>query len=112
MKYFTSIFIFFFLGFMVSFAQNEPAESIEFPTINNNENINLNDTVRCINGQHPDSVKKDKERRRSVREIVKGKNFGFYTDIIYGGIFLVIGFFGWKMYQIFGVSDDDIEDVE
>jgi hypothetical protein len=97
---------------MVSFAQNEPAESIEFPTINNNENINLNDTVRCINGQHPDSVKKDKERRRSVREIVKGKNFGFYTDIIYGGIFLIIGFFGWKMYQIFGVSDDDIEDVE
>ena len=107
MKYFiwTLILCFFFSN--ASFAQDEPSETIDFPTISNNENINLNDTVRCTSGQHPDSVRKDRNRRRSAREIVKSKNFGFYTDIIYGAIFLLVSFLGWKIYQRFLVQTDE-----
>ena len=112
MKSFISICILLLLSFNPSIGQENPAESIEFPTINNNENIDLSDTVPCESGEHPDSAKKRKEQRRSVREIVKGKNFGFYTDIIIGGIVLVVGFIAWKIYQRFGnnhIEDDEDE---
>ena len=112
MKCFTWILILFLLSSSVAIAQDNPAETIEFPTITNNENINLNDTVRCTNGEHPDSARQRKEHRRSVREIVKGKNFGFYTDIIIGAIVLIVGFIGWKVYNRFAPQHESDENIE
>ena len=112
MKYFISAFILLLLFSNASIGQNNPVESIEFPTISNNENIDLNDTARCSNGEHLDRAAKDKSRRRLAQEIAKSNNFGFYTDIIIGGIVLIIGFIGWKIYLRFAPEDEDIADNE
>lgn len=114
MKYFISTLTLLFLCSLSLFAQGEPSESIEFPTISNNQNINLDDTVQCTNGEHPDSAKKRKEQRRAIKETVKGKNFGFYTDLIYGSVFMVVCFIGWKLYQRFShkFADDEDEDED
>lgn len=84
----------------IAHAQNTVSvdSAIDFPTINlEGEEGDLN--VPDHSEQVPDNMKPNMKKKKT--ELVKGKNYGFYNDIIIGSIVLVVGWIGWQLYQRF-----------
>jgi hypothetical protein len=99
MKYYIWIFISFLLPLSILSAQENAAETIEFHTINNNENIDWENIEQDqLAKQAPHCTTKKSEQLEMPQAT---KQYGFYNDIIIGGIMLMIGLIGWKIYQRF-----------
>lgn len=89
----------------VLWAQNEDnsAETIQFPTIKNDETIDLEDLLPQKEVKSCNDSNTQQSRKFSF---VAGKSTSFYTDIIIGGVVLLLGFMAWYCYQKIGQQSE------
>lgn len=87
-------------------AQNgsNSAETIQFPTIKNDETIDLDNPLpqKCIKN---DSNTHTQQSRKFP--ITTSESTSFYTDIIIGGVVLLLGFITWFLYQKFSPQSEE-----
>lgn len=96
-----------FFVFINSNVAQENNDTSGFPTIENNPNIELQNDVSELD---PDNMKPKIKSTEERKQIAIGESASFFTDIIYGTLFVVLIIVGWNIYKRYFTKS--IEEIE